>query len=412
MDSSRDTPAEFRYWENQEKPWARALRRAMHLVLGFDPKPDDELVRDVAAMYYDADPLAEAFVDEVYLGRGAEVGRAMLDGAIANGTASVADAPDSLVELFADIETDPPWVDHALVEHGARVFRRYGTSVFHFAGSITLAGYAENSVAKPLILTGGYAGDSTRQRFLETAAFWIAVSNPGGMRPGAPGRASALRVRIMHVFVRRRLLAHPEWRLGDWGVPISQADALLTLMGGSFAPGLAMRAMGFRTSDRDILALMHFWRYVGHVMGVRPRWYPSSMRDGYRLAYITALKGANKSGDDGRTLCQSYARAFEPSARGQTDLREQWMARVHRGYTRFFTPPWIYRAMKMPRVGLWALHPLAQFPVIFATETLRRRVRRVDDLVDRAARWQRDRWFAHHMGERRAEYNPPTSFTR
>ena len=161
------------------------------------------------------------------------------------------------------------------VEHGARVFRRYGTAMFRFAGAVTLEAYSESSVAKPLILTGAYAGGSTRHRFLETAAFWIAVSEPGGLAPGAPGRASALRVRIMHVFVRKRLLAHPEWNVDAWGVPISQGDALLTLMGGSFAPGIAMQAMGYRPSVRDIEAMMHFWRYVGHLMGVRPRWYPT-----------------------------------------------------------------------------------------------------------------------------------------
>ena len=69
---------------------------------------------------------------------------------------------------------------------GARAFRRYGTAVFRFAGAITLEGYAENSVAKPLALTGAYAGSSTRRRFLETVAFWIAVSEPGGLLRGAP----------------------------------------------------------------------------------------------------------------------------------------------------------------------------------------------------------------------------------
>ena len=113
------------------------------------------------------------------------------------------------VALFDDLDRDPPWLDRAKVEHGAKVFRRYGVDVFKFAGAITLEGYSEASVAKPLALTGAYAGTSTRHRFLETAAFWIAVSEPAGLERGAAGRASAVRVRVMHVFVRRRLLSHP-----------------------------------------------------------------------------------------------------------------------------------------------------------------------------------------------------------
>ena len=407
-------PGEFLYEENLGKPWARALRTGMRAVLGFDPAPPAEVVRTFAAMYFDADPLAEAFVEEAYFGRGSEAGRAMLEQALAGGVASVPDAPASLVALFADLERDPAWVDQAVVARGARAFRRYGTAVFRFAGAVTLEAYAECSVAKPLILTGAYAGSRTRQRFLETVAFWIAVSEPGGLGAGAPGRASALRVRVMHVFVRRRLLDHPEWNLAAWGVPISQGDALLTLMGGSFAPGVAMKAMGFRPSDADIEAMMHFWRYVGHLMGVRPRFYPSSLREAWQLAFVTVVKAAHRAGEDGRQLCQSYVRAFAP------DLSAPWRERLgahisdglHRGYARFFLPPWTYRAQGLPGAGAWALHPLAQAPFIFAAETLRRTFPALDDLADRAARASRDRWFARHMRGRRAEYRASERFTR
>ncbi len=386
----------------------------MRLLLGFDPAPSDDVVSTLASMYYDADPLAEAFVDDVYLARSPKEGRAMLDRALEEGAHSVPNAPDSLLRLFADIEHDPSWVDHDLVARGARVFRRWSTDVFRFAGAITLAGYAESSVAKPLVLTGAYAGASTKKRFLETAAVWIAVSEPGGLAHGAAGRASALRVRIMHVFVRRRLLAHAEWQLDAWGVPISQADALLTLIGGSFAPGLALRAMGYRTSREEIEAAMHFWRYVGHLMGVRPRWYPASMREAWQLAFVTAVKGAHRAGEDGKRLCRSYVSAFapDPKAPRLQRLRDAVGHRIHLGYTRFFLPPWEYRASALPAAGPWALVPLVQFPLLFCAETLRRAVPALDDVADRVARRRRSAWFARHMGGRSAEYRPVEAFTR
>ncbi|MCE9578294.1 MAG: DUF2236 domain-containing protein [Deltaproteobacteria bacterium] len=407
-------PDEFRYWSQRDRPWVKAARAIGRRVLGFDLAPPDDVVAAFAAMYYDADPLAEAFVDEVYLGRSPAIGRAMLDQALAGGVASVPDAPRSLIELFADLERDPAWVDRAQVDRGAQVFRRYGPDVFTFAGAVTLEAYVESSVAKPLALTGAYAGSSTKKRFLETAAFWIAVSEPGGLDAGAPGRASALRVRIMHVFVRRRLLAHPEWNLAAWGVPISQADALLTLMGGSFAPGLAMRAMGYRPSRADIEAMMHFWRYVGHLMGVRPRWYPASMREAMQLAFVTLVKGAHQAGDDGVQLCQSYARAFAPDPAAPLARRviDGWHHRMHLGTTRFFLRRSTYRRNRLPSAGPWALAPLVRFPYIFAAETLRRNVPGLGEVADRVARRRRDRWFARHMGGRKAEYRAAESFTR
>ncbi len=409
-------PTEFRYWQQRDRPWARRLRAAGRAVLGFDPMPSDDVARAFAAMYYDADPLAEAFVDAVYLTRGMATGRAMLEQALAGGVESVPDAPPSLRALFADLDTDPPWIDRARIDHGARVFRRYGPAIFRFAGAITLAAYAESSVAKPLVLTGAYAGGNTRRRFLETVAFWIAVSEPGGLAPGAAGRASALRVRLMHVFVRRRLLAHPEWDLAAWGVPISQADAMLTLMGGSFVPGLAMRVLGYRPSRADIEAMMHFWRYVGHLMGVRPRWFPAGIREAWQLVFVTLVKGADRAGDDGRTLCRSYVEAFAPPAPPSPSrlerLRARWSDGMHRGFTRVFLPPWSYRANRLPPAGGWALVVVAGFPLVFGAETLRRAIPRLDGVADRVARRHRDRWFAWHMGGRAAEYKPVEHFTR
>jgi hypothetical protein len=407
-------PREFRYWDNLDRPAVRRTRTIARRVLGFDPAPPDDVVRTLAAMYYDADPACEAFVDEVYLQRGSAAGRALLERALADGVDAIPDAPASLRALFADLERDPPWVDWERVERGARAFRRYGVAMFRFAGAITLEGYAENSVAKPLVLTGAYAGSSTRRRFLETVAFWIAVSEPGGLRPGAPGRASALRVRVMHVFVRRKLLSHPAWDVDAWGVPISQGDALLTLMGGSYAPGLAMHVLGYLPSREDIEAMMHFWRYVGHLMGVRPRWYPANLREATQLAFVTFVKGARLSGEDGRHLCQSYANAFSPDP--ELPLRERVGAelehRIHLAYTQLFVSRRSHRRYGLPGAGPWLLAPLAAAPLVAATEVARRTIPGVETIVDQVARRRRARWFARHMGGRTAEYKPVEQFTR
>ena len=402
-------PSEFRYWDHIDRPHVRRIRKAVTKLLGFDPAPPDDVVRTLGEMYFDADPLCEAFVDEVYLKDGAQAGRAMLERALTEGVDQMPDAPPSLRALFADLDHDPDWVDHALVERGAKAFRRYGVAMFRFAGAITLEGYAESSVAKPLALTGMYAGASTRRRFLETVAFWIAVSEPGGLARGAAGRASALRVRVMHVFVRRKLLAHPAWELDAWGVPISQGDALLTLMGGSFAPGLALHLLGYIATPSDILAMMHFWRYVGHLMGVRPRWYPQTLREAAQLSFVTYVKGARLAGEDGRHLCQSYAQAFAPESDA---LRDKIEHGIHRAYTRLFMTPRSHRENGLPGAGAWALAPLAMAPVRATVEVARRLVPAVDRIVDERARRRTRKWFTRHMGERNAEYMPAERFTR
>ena len=92
-------PTEFRYWEQLETPYAKALRQLLRAVFGVDPRLPKEAVQKYAEAYYDADPVAEAFIDEVYLTRGQAAGRAMVDQALAHGVDSVPDAPESLIIL-------------------------------------------------------------------------------------------------------------------------------------------------------------------------------------------------------------------------------------------------------------------------------------------------------------------------
>ncbi|MFK7988014.1 MAG: oxygenase MpaB family protein [Sandaracinaceae bacterium] len=398
-------PADFLYWHRLRHPTIRLARSAVRFALGFDPAPPDERVRAFAASYFDADPIAEAYVEEVGLERGPGAARrwfdASLSGPLPDG------APPSLGALLEDLKTPPDWLDSDAVERGARAFRRYGTSVFRFAGAITLQGYRESSVAKPLALTGAYSGASARRRFLETAQFWIDVSEPGGLEVGAPGWLAAARVRLMHVFVRQRILAHPEWDTPRWGLPINQGDATLTLMGGSFIPGFALRVMGYWPSVSEIEAMMHFWRYVGHLMGVRPDWYPADWREASQLVFVSLLKAAHGAGEDGRVLSQGYAKAFEPRAPG---LRHRLEHRLHLGYTRFFLPASSYRDAGLPPAGIWALHPLLQAPFIFAAETARRTMG-LDGLADRVARRARRKWLERER-ERPAAFTAVETMTR
>jgi ER-bound oxygenase mpaB/B'/Rubber oxygenase, catalytic domain len=395
-------PSDFaRYWENQNTGAVRRARRVFKAVFRFDLLPPPEIVEKLALGYFDGDPLADAFVEAVYTAPSAAGVWRMFEQAIEHGADTVPDAPEALTRLFAELEHEPDWVDHDLVERGAKTFRRYGPAAFSLAGASTLLGYTESSIAKPLSLTGAYTGDSARRRHMQTARFWIDISEPGGLREGGRGRATAMRVRVMHAVVRRKVLEHREWDLAAWGVPICQADALLTLIAGSLAPGLGLRLMGYRTSVAEIEAMMHFWRYVGHLMGVRPRWYPTDVREAIQISAAFTVKRRFDAGADGVELVESYPAAFRPRP-GTTlrqRLRDEVNYRAQLGYTRYFLPRSFYRRYDLPNPWPWALHPLLQAPVIFVVESLRRRTATVERLQDRYASWRRESWWRNEMGD-------------
>jgi hypothetical protein len=407
-------PTEFEpYWDALERPAVKRARAISHR-LGFDVLPPEDTVREFAHGYYDADPVAEAFVDEVYLGRGSNEGRQMLEQAIGKGVDAVAEAPDSMRRMFAQAERDPDWLDPDRVQIGAKVFRRLGPAAFSFAGVSTLLAYTENSIVKPLALTGAYAGDTALNRFMETARFWIDATESGGLDPHGAGRATAIRVRVMHVFVRRRLLKHPEWDLDAWGVPINQSEMTIPLLDSSLATGFALKAIGHRTSLREIDSMMHLWRYIGHIMGVQPRRFPETIGEGIRLSAMYMLKRAYQAGEDGRELVESYPRAFTPQSGTpwRKRLRDEVNYRAQLGYTRFFLPGRFYRRYDMPQPWPWALHPLAQFPANFAASTLARRSSNANDALERHQRRRRERWWRNEMGDRQARFQAAETFRR
>ncbi|MDT5097538.1 MAG: hypothetical protein QOC76_1275 [Mycobacterium sp.] len=392
----------------------RRKRRGIKLFNRARTLPSHDHIHDFAHGYYDADPVAEAFVQDAYIDGNSSHGRAMLDQALAHGIDSVPDAPASMVRLFSEFEKDPPWVDHDLVERGAFLFRRCGPAVFSFLGVGTLLAYTENPIVQPLSMTGKYAGDAALNRFMETARFWIDVSDPGGTRPGASGRATAMRVRIMHVFLRHRIIRHPQWNLAAWGKPINQAEATITLLSGGFGAGLGMHKLGYRSTTADTEAMMHFWRYVGHLMGVQPRWYPADLREASQLMTLYFAKRAFGAGEDGRELIESYPRAFTPKqgTGPRKAIRDQFNYRIQLGYTRYFLPGRFYRSYDMPNPWPWALLPLLQIPINLTIDLLAHASPRIAHFQDRFARWRRNTWFRNEMGDRDAHFKAAETFRR
>jgi hypothetical protein len=408
-------PSEFlTYWEALERPAIRRVRRAFRATFGFDLVPADEVVRQYGYGYYDADPVAEAFVAEVYDTLGPNAGRELLETALEQGIDAVEDPPASLVALMQDIDDEPAWLDHELVEHGAKVFRSFGPAIVAFAGAATLPVYTESSIAKPLSLTGAYAGDSALHRYMETCRHMFDCSEAGGLQAGGAGRVTSVRVRIMHVYLRRKISSHPEWDTDAWGVPINQSDAEMTLLGGGIVGALGMRMLGHPVSNREILAVMHFWRYVGHIMGVQPRWYPETVKAGFQLSMAYFIKRAYSAGDDGTELIESYLRAFEPKpgTGWRKRVRDEINYRAQIGYARYFLPRGFYRSYDMPKPWPWALHPVAQIPINLGLGLGRKSSGRFDSAMDHYCRWRRETWFANEMGGDRGAFSAREQFRR
>lgn len=416
MTASDRTPTAFPYWEGIQKPGIARTRAIVKKLTGADIFPTTEQAQQFCNDLFTGDPVAERFVDEVYRGEtGAKTGRAMLETALTHGIDAVPDAPESMRALFEEFETVPDWVDPALVEQGAAIWRRWGTMLFSFAGAETLEIYTESAVATPLSLAGGYAGDNALRRFLETCRFWIDVSQPGALlQPGSVGRATALKVRVMHVSVRSRVANHPEWDTSKWGLPISQSYMLLTLIAGSVTPGLALWTLGYHTTSSEIRALIHFQKYMGHLLGVRTTWYPETTSDSLRALAMTIVSRSYDSGEHGSELIESYPKAFAPrdGHRGLTRLREAYNFRINSVYAAMFMAPGTRRKYRMPGAIPWLLVPILRFPLITAMELIRRCIPGTCAIVEKVMVKHRENWYQAQMKGREAAFDASGALRR
>ena len=409
------TPEAFRYWQAREEPAWRRREKVVRRLFGHELFPSDERARMLCDDLYGGDPVAERFVEEVFFGEiGHRRGREMLTTALAEGIDAVPDAPESMRELFREFDTVPDWVDRETVELGAEVWRRWGTMLFNVAGVITLEIYTESGVATPLSLAGGYAGDNALRRFLESAKFWIDTSEEGGLfRPGSEGRTTAMLVRVMHVAVRKRVGEHAEWDADKWGLPISQTYMMLTQIGGSVAPALALWVLGYQTTPREMRALLHFNRYMGHLLGVKPQWMPETVRDCLQVLALSTAARSYDSGAHGKELIESFPAAFAPRP-GQTGLarlRAAYNYRIIAAYCAVWMAPGTRAMYDLPRAFPWVLILVARWPLITVTELLRR-LPVLRGLHNRLMVRHRRSWWEAQMEGREAAFDASSALRR
>ncbi|MGB6180623.1 MAG: oxygenase MpaB family protein [Rhodococcus sp. (in: high G+C Gram-positive bacteria)] len=404
---TRRTPTGFTYWTTRESPGIRRATGLFERVFKTSPFPPDEVAEQFCESLFHGDTVAENYVDQVF-SKDPKAARAQLERALTDGIDTIDDVPDSMRILFDEFETEPDWLNKDLVEQGAAVWRRWGTLLFSVAGGITLEMYTEAAVATPLSLAGGYAGDNALRRFLETCKFWIDTSEPGALhRIGSEGRATAMKVRVMHVAVRRKVDGHPEWDREKWGYPISQGYQMLTLLGGSTVPALALRLVGLQTTAAEIRALLHFQKYMGYLLGVDVTNFPTTIADSLRMTAMVSSARNYDAGVHGKELIESFPASFEPKPgeRGMARLRARYNHGIHAGYTAIFMSPLTRSKYDMPRAFPWIVLIALRFPFMTLVELGRRFIPGVAPLVEKYAMNHRVTWYTNQMSGREAEFD-------
>ena len=406
-------PSSFRYFENKEGRRGKQLAANLSKRLSGPIELPNELALELGRDRGRGDPVSDDFIDAAFETRNVKTARRQAEQALASGIDSVGDPLPGLEDLFAHLDAEPAWLDWAQVERGAAVLRRYGTDAFRYFGLVSLPGYRIEMTHKPLVLTGAYTGGSAFRRYLETCKFWTEISEPNALRQRGEGRKTAVFIRILHSIIRHTIEPHPEWDRERLGVPLSQ-NAQFGTISLSFLLNQQAKVIGYLPSDDEILAHMHFWRYVGYLMGVEPAFYPESIDDWWRVMYLMFLQDVPNDGPDSRMLGQSFVEAFGPTGDESPEVAQQKSREKAEvlGWTRFFLSASDYRAVELGDAGLHRWAPLTRVPTNLLAEATRRLIPGAAGLLDDRRRRDRRDWLESHLSDRPAQFAPVEKLTR
>ncbi|MFT4087603.1 MAG: oxygenase MpaB family protein, partial [Gordonia sp. (in: high G+C Gram-positive bacteria)] len=193
------------------------------------------------------------------------------------------------------------------------------------------------------------------------------------------------------------------------------SEMILTLLGGSVAPSLQLYALGFLTSPAEMRAVLHFNRYLGHLVGCRvDEMYPETVLDGLRLLYLFDATRRNDAGPLAAELVEGFVPSFRPGLemRGVARLRGLYHLYLQAGYTRLFMLPWNRRRYRLPSGLPGAMLLLARAPFVALTEVARRVSPGVDQRIQRASvrRWRR--WHTWRVGQREERFDASKALRR
>ncbi|HEY8079826.1 MAG TPA: oxygenase MpaB family protein, partial [Labilithrix sp.] len=336
--------------------------------LGARLRDDDPRANSLRAALLEGDPLAD---DVVAWMDGRPERRAMLERAIARGVEK--NAPAELAAFFDAIDRVPSWVDRKTIALATDTLCRCARSgTYALGGASLMSGYLSSGAVKPLVATGLLL-TMARRRLSETGKFLRDVATSGTLDRFSDGIQSAIHVRVLHAVIRRRLLASGRWRVEEWGTPINQRDMVGTNLEFSIAYIGGLTALGCLLSRREREAMMHLWRFVGFVVGVREDLLPKTFAEGLELAWM--FNGTEQGpDDDSRALAAALVEAWSPGLPGREHgaigkIEGHFLT----GYARFVLGRRAADALNLPN-DAWKYAPLVVMPVRASFEALRRLV--------------------------------------
>ena len=150
--------------------------------------------------------------------------------------------------LLNQIKLIPEWLDWNLLRRGQIVFIAHAaSSSLSLLHNCLILGFSAPKILKVLDCTGYLITNeySTMTRLHETMEMIVDILEKDALHPGKNGWKSVLKVRFLHSRVRKHILK-TGFDVNSNGVPINEADMIVTQLAFSYSVLLGIDKIGIR----------------------------------------------------------------------------------------------------------------------------------------------------------------------
>jgi hypothetical protein len=330
------------------------------MIAKLDKIPTQTEIEKHIPKLFEFDSLADEVIRDIYLKNGFKEADNLIQNALKNGIDSVPDAPICLQNLFSEMEKTPDWLDPQILKNGVDFCQRgaaFGLMVLR--NYSLMGGYESAAINKPLIFTGALKKGSVK-RITDTTEFWINITGNNALNRFEAGFESCLKTRLMHAYARVSILNDPNWETESWGIPLNAWDMIATNLGFSLVYLNGLNLLGYKASSKDIEGLFHFWKYVGHLIGIPPSYLPNTEKEAIEALYSWTI--TQPPGDeDTKTLAIALMNEPFKANFPKYYWQKKFVVQSHLAYNHFFLGKRSCENMKLPKSKLWFLPYIAKY---------------------------------------------------
>ena len=340
--------------------WEEGVGKNLLLKLG--EKPDLKNAEQFIPQLFECDKAADEVIQAIYKPLGFEKANDSLLDYFAN-LKQAQNITDTWNNFFSKFELKPSWVDDKLLKLGSELSRRAGLSALIVLRDYCLmGGYESAAINKPLVYTGALKKGAVK-RLTDTVNFWVLLTKENALEKDQEGFKQVFLTRMIHAYSRVNILEKTDWDTHKWGLPINNWDLLATNLGFSIVFLIGLRKVGITVSQDEIDGLIHFWKYVGYLLGIPLAMLPNSEKEAIEALYYWTM--TQREGDeDSKALAQALKEEPVQANYPKPIIMRKMMKEIHLYYNHLLLGEYSCKLLGLPSttigrfgmVNIWKVH--------------------------------------------------------